>query len=106
MNNTPSNTCNYNLSGGGGAGLDDRDSMLESQTLGVVYAVILSILGLIGASLNIVVIFGVSGNARLGTTVNKLLVWICGFALLEGTVGVLMKVLILGKNDLSLLQAT
>ena len=70
---------------------------LDSRTLGIVYAVILSALGLAGAILNIVVIFGVTGNARLGTTVNKLLIWICGFALMEGTLGILMKVLILGE---------
>ena len=97
MSTTNETTCTYNLGPNRTDSLESHNEMLDSPTLGIVYAVILSVLGLVGAALNIVVIYGVSGNARLGTTVNKLLIWICGFALLEGTVGVLMKVLILGK---------
>ena len=43
------------------------------------------------------VLVGVKGNARLGTTVNVMLGWICTVGILEGTFGLLAKCLILGK---------
>ncbi len=54
-------------------------------------------LGVIGAVLNALVIYGVYGNVRLGTTVNILLIWICTFALLEATVGTTVKIFIFGS---------
>ena len=43
------------------------------------------------------VLVGVKGNARLGTTVNVLLGWICTIGIIEGTFGLLAKCLIFGK---------
>ena len=54
------------------------------------------LVGTIGAFLNCLVLIGVGGNARLGTTVNRLLTWICVIALMESTVGITVKSLILG----------
>ena len=34
-------------------------------------------MGISGIFLNSVVLVGVAGNARLGTTINKLLIWSC-----------------------------
>ncbi len=64
---------------------------------GRLLALALSLVGLAGALLNSLVLLGVSANAKLGTTVNKLLAWICIMALLESTLGVTLKSLILGK---------
>ena len=54
-------------------------------------------MGLTGIVLNSVVLVGVCGNARLGTTINKLLIWICGVAIMEASAGVIIKALILGE---------
>lgn len=74
------------------------DDAKETTILQVVSALSLALVGVLGTVLNILVILGVLGNARLGTTVNKLLIWICTFALLEATLGITMKALILGKR--------
>ena len=63
---------------------------------GRLLALCLCLVGIFGAFLNCLVLIGVGGNARLGTTVNRLLTWICVFALLESTIGIVMKSLILG----------
>ena len=56
---------------------------------------------ILGTGLNSLVLIGVGGNAKLGTTVNKLLIWICSMALLESIIGIGVKILILGmqKNE-------
>lgn len=82
--------------------LSSHSSSSSSSSLGIILACVLALVGLVGACLNILVILGVYGNARLGTTVNKLLIWICCFSLLEAIVGILMKVLILGELMMSL----
>ncbi|XP_059081983.1 uncharacterized protein LOC131879641 isoform X2 [Tigriopus californicus] len=74
-----------------------HSSSSSDSSLGIILACVLSLVGLVGACLNILVILGVYGNARLGTTVNKLLIWICCLSLLEATVGILMKTLILAN---------
>ena len=65
---------------------------------GRLLAFCLCFVGLTGAFLNCLVLIGVGGNARLGTTVNKLLSWICIMALLESTLGITVKSLILGMK--------
>ncbi len=57
-----------------------------------------ALLGVTGAMLNCAVVTGVLGNAKLGTTINRLLVWICGSAMLESCLGMAAKVLILGND--------
>ena len=53
---------------------------------------------IIGCNSNIgLVLVGVKGNAKLGTTVNVMLGWICTIGILEGTFGLLAKCLIFGK---------
>ena len=65
---------------------------------GRVFALALAFVGLIGTGLNSLVLIGVGGNAKLGTTVNKLLIWICSMAILESIIGIGVKTLILGKE--------
>jgi len=65
---------------------------------GRLLALALTSLGILGAFLNGLVLVGVRGNVRLGTTVNKLLIWICTMAGCEATFGILMKSLILGAS--------
>ena len=72
----------------------------DSQFYNVLYACVLSGVGVLGVVLNVLVVVGVHGNARLGTTVNKLLIWISCFSLLEASIGILMKALVLGKTRL------
>jgi hypothetical protein len=79
-------------------GADEENLLDWTWVDGRLLAFILSLVGLIGALLNSLVLVGVGGNARLGTTVNKLLIWICTIAILESTLGILMKALILGKK--------
>ena len=67
---------------------------------GRVFALALAFVGLIGTGLNSLVLIGVGGNAKLGTTVNKLLIWICSMAILESIIGIGVKTLILGKEIL------
>ena len=70
---------------------------LQSRPYSGIYAGLLGLMGLTGVVLNSVVLIGVVGNARLGTTVNKLLVWICAVAIMEASVGIIIKALILSK---------
>jgi hypothetical protein len=70
---------------------------LHSRPFSGLYAGLLGLMGLTGLVLNSVVLVGVVGNARLGTTVNKLLVWICGVAIMEASAGIIIKALILSK---------
>ena len=65
---------------------------------GRVFALALAFVGLIGTGLNSLVLIGVGGNVKLGTTVNKLLIWICSMAILESIIGIGVKTLILGKE--------
>ena len=62
------------------------------------YAGLLGLMGLSGIFLNSVVLVGVCGNAKLGTTINKLLIWICGVAIMEASAGIAVKALILSKG--------
>ena len=59
----------------------------------------LAFVGGIGTSLNGLVLIGVGGNVKLGTTINKLLIWICSMALLESTIGIGIRTLILGMYN-------
>ena len=73
----------------------------EDDFLNSFFVLAMAVIGICGTVLNVVVILGVLDNARLGTTVNKLLIWICSFALLEATLGITIKSLILGKRGLA-----
>ena len=53
---------------------------------------------LVGVLFNWLVLVGVRGNSRLGTTVNILLVWISTSAIMQSTVGATAKILIFGKG--------
>jgi hypothetical protein len=75
------------------------DDEVVSRPYGNLYAGLLGLMGLLGVLLNSLVLVGVCGNARLGTTINKLLIWICGVAILESSAGILIKALILGELD-------
>lgn len=70
---------------------------IQTRTFSSLYASLLGLMGLTGIVLNSVVLVGVCGNARLGTTINKLLIWICGVAIMEASAGVIIKALILGE---------
>ena len=74
---------------------------VTARPFSTLYASLLGLMGLLGIILNSVVLIGVCGNARLGTTINKLLIWICGVAIMESSVGIVIKALILGMNDLA-----
>ena len=71
---------------------------LQNRPYSGLYAGLLGLMGLSGIFLNSVVLVGVCGNARLGTTINKLLIWICGVAIMEASAGILVKALILSKG--------
>ena len=58
----------------------------------------LVLLGVVGACLNSLVVRGVRGNPRLATSINYLLTWICGFCLLESTLGITVRSLIIGRT--------
>ena len=75
---------------------DDGDEV-NARTHSTLYASLLGLMGLLGVILNSIVLIGVCGNARLGTTINKLLIWICGVAIMESSLGIIIKGLILGK---------
>ena len=83
-----------------GSRISYEEEIAWSWQDGRLLALCLVFVGLTGAFLNSLVLIGVGGNARLGTTVNKLLSWICIMALLESTIGITVKALILGKSDL------
>ena len=59
----------------------------------------LAFVGGIGTSFNGLVLIGVGGNVKLGTTINKFLIWICSMALLESTIGIGIRTLILGMYN-------
>ena len=80
-----------------GSRLSYLDEIAWTWQDGRLLALCLCAIGLLGAFLNGLVLIGVGGNAKLGTTVNKLLIWICTIAILESFVGILVKALILGK---------
>ena len=70
-----------------------------SPSLPIVFSTTLAALGAFGAVLNALVVIGVRGNAKLGTTVNKLLIYITCFAFLEAVYGILVRSLALGKQS-------
>ena len=80
-----------------GSRLSYLDEIAWTWQDGRLLALCLCAIGLLGAFLNGLVLIGVGGNAKLGTTVNKLLIWICTIAILESLLGILVKALILGK---------
>ena len=63
-----------------------------------VYILSFVVVSLVGVFFNWLVLLGVRGNSRLGTTVNILLVWISTSAIMQSTVGALAKILIFGKQ--------
>ncbi len=63
-----------------------------------VFAALQGGVGVIGAVLNALVVIGVRGDAKLGTTVNKLLIWITCFAFLEAVYGTFIRSLVLGNE--------
>lgn len=81
-----------------GSRLTYEDDIAWTWQDGRLLALALTSLGLLGTFLNSLVLVGVGGNVRLGTTVNKLLIWICTMACGEATLGILMKSLILGTT--------
>ena len=62
-----------------------------------VYILSFVVVSVVGVFFNWLVLLGVRGNSRLGTTVNILLVWISTSAIMQSTVGALAKILIFGK---------
>ncbi len=78
---------------------DSSNSTSDSDTsFQVLFSCLLGLMGVIGFWLNLIVLIGVIGNAKLGTSINKLLAWICFTAMLEAIFGILAKALIIGKN--------
>ena len=63
----------------------------------LVWVLLLATVGLLGVSMNGLVILGVRSNRKLNTSINHLLLWLCAALLFEATLGVLIKCLILGK---------
>lgn len=70
----------------------DSDASLQA-----LFSCLLGLMGITGFWLNLIVLIGVIGNAKLGTSINKLLAWICFTAMLEAVFGILAKALIIGK---------
>ena len=53
--------------------------------------------GVLGLLLNCLVILGVRSNRKLSTSINILLLWLCGASILEASLGVTAKCLVIGQ---------
>ena len=54
-------------------------------------------MGVLGLLLNCLVILGVRSNRKLSTSINILLLWLCGASILEASLGVIVKCLVIGE---------
>ena len=54
-------------------------------------------MGVLGLLLNCLVILGVRSNRKLSTSINILLLWLCGASILEASLGVTAKCLVIGQ---------
>ena len=70
----------------------------ESEVPPLVWVLLLATVGVLGVWMNGLVILGVRSNRKLNTSINHLLLWLCAALLLEATLGVLIKCLILGEK--------
>ena len=61
------------------------------------FILLLLIIGVLGVFLNILVIVAVRRNKKLATSINYLLVWICVSSILEATLGISVKILLLSE---------
>jgi len=77
--------------------MSNTTSHLSDTSFQTIFACTLGLMGISGFFLNLIVLVGVVGNAKLGTSINKLLAWICSTAMLEAVFGILTKALIIGK---------
>ena len=66
-----------------------------------IFIALLSIIGVIGVFLNILVIMAVRQNRKLSTSINYLLVWICVSSIMEATRGIAVKIFLLSRFLLS-----
>jgi len=68
----------------------------EPELPPILFICLLILVGFVGVALNGLVILGVRSNRKLNTSINHLLLWLCAASLLEATLGILAKCIIIG----------